>query len=758
MDSLKNIVKGVFKGILRSKIFILIMVILLILVVLLPACVYYITIDDGTYSEDDWSNVPYVASTYTGSAVVSTEGITTEKKNWQEFKEKEDDTSKYSITDVELDKLMNAEIRSQYPRIKDAKTELNGIVEFQRHKEDGTIIKLEFINLDTFQRYINSNNPDVEKFFTLDENKNLLIGVVKETKETVTYNDSNIQISDYSKDLSTDNLIEEGKYEKITYEVKEKVIDYRKLIKKYSLPFQYLWSLIVASDDKEFALELVDLLDDSKIMVSIYESVTTTEEEAVFSYDKQKKVDVTATATCSTNYGDYSKDASWKPADEWTEGNYEVRKVTEIKEKIILTTVSEADVWSMYYKKEYILSSATLTDTEENENDLNDIDYISVAEESSNTNVSNKIQDLLNDLVNDLINDVTSLVEQENANNSVTDSANMLANDVANSVEQENVTNSVAELVIESAEITSYSNEYYERIVNRHQNNKTTIYQQTYMQRSTIGSIKASKKTKEEIKNGTGQDNFVTILCEIEHSEAKYKLTQDVTSWLFELLESNPDTNNMIDLTKYLLYAVTGEDTYGISDYDFSEFDTSGFTDIGGIITGGSIQEKVWNSLKALGYSDISVAGVMGNIHYESGSFNPSAVEGGYTEDTGGIGICQWTNNHRGTTGRNAQLRAFAESRGLSWQDEDVQVEFLIGELTKGGGADGYASYQLADTTELYRSQLACASAWINAKNVEDSTKAFCYSFERPKKEAAESSMSTRISYANQYYAMYAGK
>lgn len=108
-------------------------------------------------------------------------------------------------------------------------------------------------------------------------------------------------------------------------------------------------------------------------------------------------------------------------------------------------------------------------------------------------------------------------------------------------------------------------------------------------------------------------------------------------------------------------------------------------------------------------------------------------------------------NNKRGSTGRNTNLRNYAASKGTTWQDENIQVTFLIGELTKGGGADGYASYQLMTTTKYYGSSLATATAWENAESVEDATKAFCYTFERPGVNYAASSMATRISYAQMY-------
>ena len=173
-------------------------------------------------------------------------------------------------------------------------------------------------------------------------------------------------------------------------------------------------------------------------------------------------------------------------------------------------------------------------------------------------------------------------------------------------------------------------------------------------------------------------------------------------------------------------------------------------------IYGDSVQEKVWFALRDMGYSEIAVAGAMGNIHYESGSFNPTLVEGGYTEYNGGIGLCQWTNNKRGSTGRNQQLRDYAASKGLDWRDEDTQVEFLIAELTRGGGANGYADYQLMTTT--YTGTRHTPSEWINATDIKTATIKFCFTFERPNASDGENSMSQRVKWAEYYYNLFSGK
>lgn len=105
-----------------------------------------------------------------------------------------------------------------------------------------------------------------------------------------------------------------------------------------------------------------------------------------------------------------------------------------------------------------------------------------------------------------------------------------------------------------------------------------------------------------------------------------------------------------------------------------------------------------------------------------------------------------WTNYPRGSgQGRKRQLQDYAASKGTEWSDENTQVEFLIGEITPGGGANGYASYQLG-TYKGYS-----GSDWENATTPEDAAIAFCWSFERPGKPRLD----VRTKAARKYYEQF---
>ena len=217
----------------------------------------------------------------------------------------------------------------------------------------------------------------------------------------------------------------------------------------------------------------------------------------------------------------------------------------------------------------------------------------------------------------------------------------------------------------------------------------------------------------------------------------------DAHEMLFELLGSVEKTQNHENLMRYLLYLLTG-DSYGVEEFNFEEFVNGSFGSTG--IYGNTIQEKVWFALRSLGYSEISVAGAMGNIHHESGGFNPDIVENGGAGE--GIGLIQWS------FGRRTALENYAASKGVSWQDVDTQIEFLITEISGQGAAIGYATQRTAG----YIGDEGITSThedWKNATSIEDATLYFMRYFESPR---SKSSLSTRTEWAWTYYNEFKGR
>ncbi len=277
---------------------------------------------------------------------------------------------------------------------------------------------------------------------------------------------------------------------------------------------------------------------------------------------------------------------------------------------------------------------------------------------------------------------------------------------------------SVAENVVDSGTITDIDD----------RGNKIRYNYKTYQQ-----TLTSTKRLNITYENGSGEakensNKFVKIFKETKN----YEYLRDY--YLFNILEKNEKTANMVNLTKYLLWKSTAIG-YGVYEYDFSEYDIKGFVGATGGFYGGTIQERVWVALINAGYSKEAAAGVLGNMEAESG-FNAGIVEGGTGE---GIGLCQWSFTRR------TALEQYAASKGKDWSDENIQIQFLLGEMTPGGGADGFATYALTSYGGY------SLSDWENASTPEDAAVAFCWIFEKP----GIPRMEERTAAARKYYDMF---
>lgn len=259
--------------------------------------------------------------------------------------------------------------------------------------------------------------------------------------------------------------------------------------------------------------------------------------------------------------------------------------------------------------------------------------------------------------------------------------------------------------------------------------NATGVYEQYYNEDGSINDLSLYDKKGQIVR----------------YSSTTASVADDIigaSSWFFSLLEMSERTQNHLTIMKYLMNVYTDTNEYGDLTFEkdiasiFSS--SSGFSSVSGIY-GGTIQEKVWFALKDAGFSEEATAGVMGNISQES-SWNKDSVN----SSSGAKGICQWLG------GRANGLDSYASSKGKEWTDEDIQIEYLIGELTPGGGADGYATYNVLDVN-------GCSvEDWKNASSPEDAAVAFRKTFERCGE--AEANDARRKSEARKFYDEFKGK
>lgn len=686
--------------------------------------------------------------------------------------------------------------------IKDLKEEeVPGVILVQRtNTKDNSSTILEYKQKADFDKMVKENNKDAIKYFTISDEGNLVIAKWEHIKITVngSYPD---HLDDSEKDTPKDENI-----------IRTEEIPYSEYIKKYTMPFEFLVQLLVVTEEPDFCMELVDHVLESKIVINIEEQETfseTTEEKNYKVHSKdEKRLDY------NIKVGDNSVESGEeflkKKKDDENKDctNYATKDMTVIVNTQRTThsyvfEILEADTWIAHYTKEYQkqnakddVSGPNSTDVKgeykelgtkdivdqsaiSGDGDVQDfigenkanydqqiIDPIDVTITSGTHDNGDKFKQIhyihngsverVDGLVNggtiyneikdyqgrgsgiyDLPSSLSVVMEEVPATEKTAKIPSIrydyVLNEAQTKYELQNIVN--AEVIVTKLNIKEF-----EKIDLKVTTTTTTTDYPADPAPKTEIHIYATKDGEPGKGHGDKNTEYEKFLVAYDNNKNARDQINSIDSWLYEMMERE-STVEFIDIVKYLLYMYDGKNR-GVTELEGFEdvFAPSSFTGVTGIY-GGTIEEKVWFTLIGEGYSEIAVAGVMGNIYGESG-FRADAVEGGSGE---GHGLCQWS------FGRKTSLINYARSKGKDWTDEDTQIEFLIGEITKGGGANGYASFQMSGTCYGYT-----YSSWKDAKDIAEATKAFMAVFERPDMSVAHTD--TRIAAAEGYYNEFHGK
>lgn len=774
----------------KRMIKITLVIICVVVLIMFGASQYVITLDDGVYNDEKINNVPATVKSHIDESALS--GYTDDAVD---LKTKPSVSGGYAI-DVDLDelvdtiiedlnkyegrlnlylskgkiheylkKMIKAEFITQYPdlRTKDkigtevSGDEFQGVIQFNRHKSDGTEQLLEYmplgeedaVNGNTLYGLINQANGEggvsesviksarnkILNYFSVDVHGNLIVAnwseIITKTisgEYETEYPGRDAQVDYSDKDRQFLNDVEE----EIEYKYFTHIINYKSSISKYTMPFNYLWAFLVCGRDEEFVSDLSDIVLDSKIVISVYDNLTEIEETKIDAYnDSLWKQTRTSKRTVVDGSVESESVGSWStPKRESTIHKYDIN-YTKTYTNAIVVAVTDLNIWYMDYHVEYTYE--VVDEGEEKQIQyLEPIDNEKVLTEGEWETVDRKEEPI-----------------EFDARGNVTKYK-----------------------VTEKQEKTDIMTQHVYT-----QRTFTSFYHMIQYKYTLNGDPVVKEKTDPKLKEGDeGYPNFCTLYLKSQCAMANIT---GVESWLFTIIEKNSDTVNMLELTKYLLYCATGI-KFGVTSFDFGEIypmqpvddiggggiggpgGVGGPGGIGGL--GGSVEEQLWFALINTGYSPEAAAGVLGNLQQESGirtnnlqnKYEPilgmndeqytQAVDSGsynrFTTDRAGYGIAQWT-----SAGRKEGLYRFAKTvKSASISDSSVQILYLLGEISQTGGADGCATFQMGRNRQGYS-----YSSWLNAKTPEDAAVAFCKVFER----AGDEQLANRKRYAREFYEKY---
>lgn len=363
-----------------------------------------------------------------------------------------------------------------------------------------------------------SNNTNVE----VEDNSttiNTESGQIKYFAKVATWSETTTTIESNDPEVESSSIS--------YYNITSTNLNYQELVSGYTMPFEYLWTLLVTGEDVDFVLELADLVYNSELEITVCDSETTNTDVVVDKYTKKKKVDSNSDLTIYYYDDMYSvtlKSDSY--SGNWTDNEsneYEVKKTDITKTNTVDIILTKANVWLLDYSKgyEYVEPSETST---ENTTKLDDVNF-----------PENPDREGLGDLYN----------HEEPFKN-------------------EKLTAYGDKKLVHTAQQTSYKE--YNGIFDREKTVTNTFKSSSY--------VSSPAQISEKVDKNAEENNFVKAFVK---SKAKNKIL-DVDSWLFEILESNDTTKDMVDLTKYLLYKAIDTD-YGVTEFDFSEYEYSNFND-----------------------------------------------------------------------------------------------------------------------------------------------------------------------------------
>ena len=159
-----------------------------------------------------------------------------------------------------------------------------------------------------------------------------------ENTETTYY----VKVATWSETITNVEYTEPGKegYTTIENHMSAQKINYQDFLSGYTMPFNYLWALLVITEDKDFVMDLADLVYNSEIEITIHDNFTETHSENTESY-------------WSTIYVAKGKDSNGKTIYGPERAMFE--KITKItyRNNTIKADLTRANVWIVDYKHEY---------------------------------------------------------------------------------------------------------------------------------------------------------------------------------------------------------------------------------------------------------------------------------------------------------------------------------------------------------------------------------------------------------------------
>lgn len=134
-------------------------------------------------------------------------------------------------------------------------------------------------------------------------------------------------------------------------------INYQEMVKNYQMPFEYLWSYLVLGKNYDLVSELADLVYNSKLEITVYDSLEVDTNKTVNTYKKKTKHE----RDKKDSNGNVVKDSNGNTVKEeyYSYDPHTTTTVVTTKTNTIDAEVTLADVWFEKYSRNYKKSESS---------------------------------------------------------------------------------------------------------------------------------------------------------------------------------------------------------------------------------------------------------------------------------------------------------------------------------------------------------------------------------------------------------------
>jgi len=467
----------------------------------------------------------------------------------------------------------------------------------------------------------NGNEPkDALNYFTINEKGNLVIAKWSNKTITVKYHDG---IEDNAK-KTIEDLVNPAGSQGIIITTEE--IVYSQLVSKYTMPFEFLVQLLIITEDSEFCMDVVDCVLDSKIVINIQEEETYTKtvEEREYGVETKeyKYIDYIVRSLPDSNQTTLEDEENYLLQKDVRNGytnhlscNATVTVTTENTNHSYITEIIEADTWIVNFKKEYgdakqegpkeskvdvPKHKGEFKEIESNrDNPITDKNIINSDEDVKNfvstkqTNYAAQIVVPTIYVTNHYVGgegwvwDITATygeIDGESKFKKIDDLPGTIK--VKTTVVNENnkpkvisfeykldTADNTYKLMTEIDPLVKCEVEVSKLVIEKSQK----VDLDNYITTTVTKYLTNPNPAPHLVINAKDEDgNFIKFLEAYDKSSKAQNQLNSIDSWLFEMMEENEATVELVDIIKYLLYLYDGEDR-GVTDLDLSIFEPEEF-------------------------------------------------------------------------------------------------------------------------------------------------------------------------------------